>query len=139
MSVAMKTKKLIDELKADHNQLVQDTLDLREKYQLECKKINVVIYRSFNMRNEKNRLRIDWQRVVFSNQGGYKKRQVRRISLGKTYDQSVKFMGRLDDVHLDLFKRYEPKLAKIRELADRNADARVALSKLHAAAIALEC
>jgi hypothetical protein len=112
---------MIQQLETHHENLLQRTKDLAIQHQGEVREVGRVIYRFFTTRNEKTRLRVDWQKVQFSG-GTSRVTSMTRIPLGQKYQQSVRFMGSMDTAHIELFNRFDPHLAKIREMADLNAD-----------------
>ncbi len=134
MKISVHLKTLLDQLKSDHAELVQEVRDLQIAYTQEARQTIKCLYRSFGPRNEATRLRVDWYRHEFKTTPSGRKVRPRRIDTGKSYNQSIKFMGAIDLQHQQLFNRYEPRLAVIRELADRNADSRKIIEKHLAAA-----
>lgn len=127
-------RQMMDDLVEHHESLVQEVRDLQVEFTCAAREAVPVLYRTFGIRNEKTRLRVDWQRLEFSGKAGSRKAQPIRIDRGVGYNQAVKFMGKMDLAHVELFNRYEPRLAVIREMADLNADARTGIAKLLAAA-----
>lgn len=112
---------MILQLQIQHENLVQRASDLVIQHHAEVRDAGQVIYRFSATRNEQPRLRIDWQKSNFSG-GSPRKTFMTRIDLGSKYEQASKFMGIMDNAHIELFNRYDSYLAKIREMADLNAD-----------------
>ncbi len=130
MNFASQTEAMVRELDEAYEAIVATAKSLQQDFLNEEK--DFVCYRTFTIRNESTSMRIEWGRVVYK--GNKRMKNPQRINLGKGYTQSVKFMGTCTQNHQLLFNKYEPQLAVLRELSDKNRTARKALLKLQVAA-----
>ncbi len=99
MKISVHLKTLLDQLKSDHAELVQEVRDLQVAYSQEARQTIKALYRSFGPRNEATRLCVDWYRHEFKTTPSGRKVRPRRIDTGKSYNQSIKFMGAIDLQH----------------------------------------
>lgn len=116
-------------LDEEHASLNQKVEDLVAEYYKEFREAGVKPWRSFAPRNEKTRIRIDWRIHLQKKDGTEQKVQPKRVKLGTKYTQAPKFMGNLTGLHAELFHRYDPQLALMREQADIQADLRLMVQK----------
>lgn len=130
MSFADQADMMIRQLDESYEAMVETARSLRLDYMEESRAF--MCYRIFSISNERTSMRIHWGRVVYK--GNKRMKNLQRIQQGVTYNQSVKFMGDLDLNHQLLFSKYEPQLAVLRELSDKNRTARKTLVNLLTAA-----
>lgn len=134
-----KTVEQIDEemarLDAFDESLKKMTLDLNEEIWAQARREKFVLVRAVQIRENTDNFRIEWCRLKHVKQNGTTVIKPKRMALNsskskRSFRQNMVTMGRLDQNHLAIVRRYDEKFAAIRELAEGNGEYRKVLKRM---------